>query len=81
MGVGAEARQAFGLQPDTTLGFGSFFGFYGRLDGFAPGLGARLSAEFVRYRTSFAGSATIGTGKARLSTIWLSTRQSVAFQP
>lgn len=61
VGVGAEARQAFGLQPDTTLGFGSWFGFYGRLDGFAPGLGVRLSAEFVRYRTSFAGSATIGT--------------------
>lgn len=61
VGVGAEARQAFGLQPGSTLGLGSWFGLYGRLDQAAPGLGVRLLAEFVRYRTAFAGSASIGT--------------------
>jgi hypothetical protein len=58
--VGADARNAFGTNPDTTFAFGASLGLYGRLDGLLPGLGVRLSGEFVNYRTAFAGPALIG---------------------
>lgn len=62
VGVGSEMRDAFGQNPDTTLGLGALLGLSARLDRAAPGLGLRLTAEWMRYRTSFAGPGRIGTG-------------------
>ncbi len=59
--TGSEVKEAFGTNPDTTLGFGSWFGLNLRLDGAAPGLALRATAEFTRYATDFAGPARIGT--------------------
>lgn len=61
VGVGADLKEAFGDNPGTTFGLGAWFGLATRLDRFAPGLGLRLTAEFVRYRTSYAGPAALGT--------------------
>lgn len=61
VGVGADLKEAFGDNPGTTFGLGAWFGLATRLDRFAPGLGFRLTAEFVRYRTSYAGPAALGT--------------------
>ncbi len=61
VGVGADLKDAFGDNPRTTFGLGAWFGLATRLDRFAPGLGMRATAEFVRYRTSYAGPAAIGT--------------------
>ena len=61
VGVGADLKEAFGDNPGTTFGLGAWFGLATRLDRFAPGLGLRATAEFVRYRTSYAGPAAIGT--------------------
>jgi hypothetical protein len=60
--TGAEMREAFGQNPDTTLGLGALLGLGARLDRAAPGLGLRLTAEWMRYRTPFAGPGRIGTG-------------------
>jgi hypothetical protein len=59
--VGSEVKEAFGLNPSTTFGLGTWFGLSGRLDRAAPGLGVRATAEFLRYSTDFAGPARIGT--------------------
>ncbi len=61
VGVGADLKEAFGDNPGTTFGLGAWFGLATRLDRYAPGLGLRLTAEFVRYRTSYAGPAALGT--------------------
>jgi hypothetical protein len=61
VGVGADLKDAFGDNPGTTFGIGAWFGLATRLDRYAPGLGLRATAEFVRYRTSYAGPAAIGT--------------------
>jgi hypothetical protein len=61
VGVGADLKDAFGDNPGTTFGLGAWFGLGTRLDRYAPGLGLRLTAEFVRYRTSYAGPAALGT--------------------
>lgn len=61
VGVGADLKEAFGDNPGTTFGLGAWFGLATRLDRFAPGLGFRVTAEFVRYRTSYAGPAALGT--------------------
>ncbi len=61
VGVGADLKEAFGDNPGTTFGLGAWFGLATRLDRFAPGLGLRATAEFVRYRTSYAGPAALGT--------------------
>jgi hypothetical protein len=61
VGVGADLKEAFGDNPGTTFGLGAWFGLATRLDRFAPGLGLRLTAEFVRYRTAYAGPAALGT--------------------
>lgn len=60
--VGGDLKSAFGANPSATLALGAWAGLATRIDRFAPGLGFRLTAEFVRYRTAFAGPATIGTG-------------------
>lgn len=60
--AGAEMREAFGQNPDTTTGLGVLLGLGARLDRAAPGLGLRLTAEWLRYRTPFAGPGRIGTG-------------------
>jgi hypothetical protein len=59
--VGAEVRAAFGENPSTTFGLGGTAGIQLRLDGLARGLAVRATGEFLRYRTSFAGRADIGT--------------------
>lgn len=59
--TGSEMKEAFGTNPDTTLGFGATFGLGLRMDRAAPGLGVRATAEFLRYATDFAGAARIGT--------------------
>lgn len=59
--TGSEVKEAFGTNPDTTFGFGTWFGLNVRLDRAAPGLALRATAEFTRYATDFAGSARIGT--------------------
>jgi hypothetical protein len=59
--TGSEVKEAFGTNPDTTLGFGTWFGLGLRLDRAAPGLAVRATAEFTRYATDFAGPARIGT--------------------
>lgn len=61
-GIGAESKEAFGVNADTTFGYGAWFGLAARLDRVTPGLGLRATAEFLRYRTTFAGPARIGTG-------------------
>lgn len=61
VGVGADLKDAFGDNPGTTFGLGAWFGLATRLDRFAPGFGLRVTAEFVRYRTSYAGPAMLGT--------------------
>lgn len=61
-GVNGEMREAFGQNPETTLGLGVLFGLAARLDRAAPGLGLRATAEWMRYRTTFAGPGRIGTG-------------------
>lgn len=58
--VGSEVKEAFGLNPDTTFGFGCWFGLGVRLDRATPGLGMRVTAEFTRYATDFAGPARVG---------------------
>lgn len=58
--VGSEMKEAFGVNPGTTLGFGAWFGLGFRADRAAPGLGFRLTAEFMRYATDFAGAARVG---------------------
>lgn len=60
--VGGDLKSAFGANPSVTLALGAWAGLATRLDRFAPGLGFRVTAEFVRYRTAFAGTASIGTG-------------------
>lgn len=60
--AGAEMREAFGQNPDTTTGLGVLLGLAARLDRAAPGLGLRATAEWMRYRTPFAGPGRIGTG-------------------
>ncbi len=55
MGVSADMKAAFGQNPGDTFAIGAWGGFAARLDALTPGLGLRLVAEFVRYRTSFAG--------------------------
>lgn len=60
--AGAEMREAFGQNPDTTTGVGVLLGLMARLDRAAPGLGLRATAEWMRYRTPFAGPGRIGTG-------------------
>lgn len=60
--AGAEMREAFGQNPDTTTGLGVLLGLMARLDRAAPGLGLRATAEWMRYRTPFAGPGRIGTG-------------------
>jgi hypothetical protein len=60
--AGAEMREAFGQNPDTTTGLGVLLGMMARLDRAAPGLGLRATAEWMRYRTPFAGPGRIGTG-------------------
>lgn len=62
VGIGAEMREAFGQNPDTTLALGALLGLAARLDRAAPGLGLRLTAEWMRYRTPFAGPGRIGSG-------------------
>ncbi len=59
--TGSEVNAAFGTNPDPTRGFGAWFGLGLRLDGAAPGLALRATAEFTRYATDFAGPARIGT--------------------
>ncbi|MBI5517991.1 MAG: hypothetical protein HY909_29735 [Deltaproteobacteria bacterium] len=61
VGVGSEQRQAFGSLPGTTLGLGTWLGLCFTMDRIAPGLGLRAVAEFVRYRTNYAGPAAVGT--------------------
>jgi hypothetical protein len=58
--LGSEVKEAFGVNPGATLGFGSWFGLSFRADRAAPGLGFRLTAEFMRYATDFAGPARVG---------------------
>ncbi len=60
--AGAEMREAFGQNPDSTTGVGVLLGLMARLDRAAPGLGLRATAEWMRYRTPFAGPGRIGTG-------------------
>ncbi len=62
MSAGAELRAAFGDNADPTIGLGAWFGLATRLDRFAPGLGFRATAQFTRYRTTFHGTAMLGTG-------------------
>ncbi|MEI8259762.1 MAG: hypothetical protein WCJ30_29200, partial [Deltaproteobacteria bacterium] len=45
-----------------TLGIAGTAGLQIRLDGLTPGLAIRIGAEFLRYRTAFAGRADVGTG-------------------
>ncbi len=59
--TGSEMKEAFGTNPDTTLGFGAWFGLGFRMDRAAPGLSLRATADFLRYATDFAGPARIGT--------------------
>jgi hypothetical protein len=58
--LGSEVKEAFGVNPGATLGFGTWFGLGFRADRAAPGLGFRLTAEFMRYATDFAGPARVG---------------------
>ncbi len=58
--LGSEVKEAFGVNPSATLGFGAWFGLGFRADRAAPGLGFRLTAEFMRYATDFAGPARVG---------------------
>ena len=60
--VGAEARLAYGENAPLSFGFGGGGGLEFRFDGAVPGLGLRATGEWLRYRTSFAGRADIGTG-------------------
>lgn len=60
--IGSDVRAAFGEHPGTTLGIAGTAGLQIRLDGLTPGLALRLAAEFLRYRTAFAGPADVGTG-------------------
>ncbi len=60
--IGSEVRTAFGENPGTTIGIAGSAGLQVRLDGVTPGLAIRLGAEFLRYRTAFAGRADVGTG-------------------
>lgn len=62
VGIGTDLKKSFGQNPETTLGFGAWFGLGVRLDRFVSGLGFRGTAEWVRYRTTYAGPATVGTG-------------------
>ncbi|MEZ4409935.1 MAG: hypothetical protein R3A52_26185 [Polyangiales bacterium] len=55
VGVSADMKAAFGQNPSTTFAIGAWAGFAARLDALTPGLGLRLTAEFLRYRTGFAG--------------------------
>ncbi len=59
--VGQAMRDAYGAYPSVTYAYGAEFGVAVRLDGLFPGLGVRAWAEFLRYRTSFAGTALVGT--------------------
>jgi hypothetical protein len=61
VGVGSEQRQAYGSLPGTTLGLGTWLGLCFLMDRITPGLGLRAVAEFVRYRTNYAGPAAVGT--------------------
>jgi hypothetical protein len=60
--VGAEARMAYGENAPISFGFGGGGGLEFRFDGAVPGLGVRATGEWLRYRTSFAGRADVGTG-------------------
>ncbi|MDP3274140.1 MAG: hypothetical protein Q8Q09_03025 [Deltaproteobacteria bacterium] len=60
--VGAEARAAFGDNALLCWGIGGAGGFELRFDGAVPGLAVRATAEWLRYRTSFAGRGQLGTG-------------------
>lgn len=62
VGVSADMKFAFGQNPATTFGIGAWAGLAARLDGLTPGLGLRLAAEFLRYRTAFAGPIDPRTG-------------------
>lgn len=62
VGISSEMKSAFGQNPATTFGLGALFGLGLRLDRATPGLGMRATAEWVRYRTSFAGPSSLGTG-------------------
>ncbi len=59
--TGSEVNAAFGTNPDPTRGLGAWFGLGLRLDGAAPGLALRATAEFTRYATNFVGPARIAT--------------------
>lgn len=60
--VGSEARAAYGENAPISYGFGGGGGMELRFDGAVPGLAVRGTGEFLRYRTSFAGRADVGTG-------------------
>jgi hypothetical protein len=61
--VGAEARAALGMTAALTSAFGGGGGFELRLDGVAPGLSARVAADWLRYRTSFSGASNLGNAR------------------
>jgi len=58
--LGSEMKEAFGVNPSATFGYGASFGLSFRVDRIAPGLAFRLTAEFMRYATDFAGPARVG---------------------
>jgi len=60
--VGSEARAAYGENAPISYGFGGGGGMELRFDGAVPGLAVRGTGEFLRYRTTFAGRADVGTG-------------------
>jgi hypothetical protein len=60
--VGTEARMAYGENAPISWGFGGGGGMELRFDGAVPGLGLRATGEWLRYRTTFAGRADVGTG-------------------
>lgn len=60
--VGSEARSAYGENAPISWAFGGGGGMELRFDGAVPGLAVRATGEFLRYRTSFAGRADVGTG-------------------
>jgi len=62
VGIGSEMKSAFGQNPATTMALGAWFGLGLRLDRVTPGLGLRATAEWVRYRTTYAGPSALGTG-------------------